>query len=180
MSDEQLDRLIDDVAREMTAGQPSSDFRARVIASLDRRPRRAWWTFWIVAPLGTLAVAVLLMMVARPFQGRDRGAESPALRPSSEATKATTAPMTQPDSRAVRLPPSPPRGFGETGKPGTRSNLSSDEAAVAGLAPPRLDLAPLTVDAIRVDALTTDSIAVTQLDTITPIAVDPLATDYRP
>jgi hypothetical protein len=36
MSDERLDRLIDDVAKQLTAGQPSSDFRARVIASLDR------------------------------------------------------------------------------------------------------------------------------------------------
>ena len=32
MSDERLDRLIDEVARQMTAGQPSSDFRARVVA----------------------------------------------------------------------------------------------------------------------------------------------------
>src|SRR5262245_37484167 len=67
MSDERLDHLIDEVARQMTDGHPSSDFRARVIAKLDRRPGRAWRAMWIVAPLGTLAVAVLVVLAARPF-----------------------------------------------------------------------------------------------------------------
>ena len=111
MSNERLDRLIDEVAKQLTAGQPSSDFRARVIASLDRRPGRVWRPIWIVAPLGTLAVAVLVVLVARPFstsaphrmqrasvdapkreervggQGRDRGAESPALQRTGQTVR---------------------------------------------------------------------------------------------
>src|SRR5262245_4819426 len=192
MSDERLDRLIDEVARQMTDGHPSSDFRARVIANLDRRPSRVWRPIWIVAPLGTLAVAVLVMLVARPFDGCDRGA-GPAPQPSSQALKKES-------------------GFGETRRPdasseGTtahqagsardtaanvtqdvvarstlvrarasvRSNhLSDAAAAVAALAPPRLDLAPLAVDAIDVERLAGEPIAVRQLETIAPIAVDPI------
>ena len=176
MSDERLDRLIDDVARQMTAGQPSSDFRARVIASLDRPPRRAWWTSWIAVPLGAMAVAMIALAVARPFKG-DRGA-SPAPRQSSQAAKTETVPTAPtPDGTTVRLPPSPPRGFGGTGRPGTRSNLSSGEAAVAALAPPPLEPPSIGVRALGVDRLHTESIAITELDAITPIAVEPLTTD---
>ena len=105
MSDERLDRLIDDVAKQLTAGQPSSDFRARVIARLDRPPRRAWWTSWIAVPLGAMAVALIALAVARPFMGRDRGA-GPAPRQSSQAVKTETAPAAPtPDTTTVRLPP---------------------------------------------------------------------------
>jgi hypothetical protein len=176
MSDERLDRLIDDVAKELTAGQPSSDFRARVIARLDRPPRRMWWTSWIAVPLGAMAVTLIALAVARPFMGRDRGA-GPAPRHSSQ----------------VRLPPSPPGGLGETRKPdttykgsqqGTRvaaagrhQGPSSGAAEVAALAPPPLDVPPLGVEAIGMEALPTGSIAVPQLDAISPIAVEPLRTD---
>jgi len=205
MSDERLDRLIDDVAKQLTAGQPSSDFRARVIARLDSQPRVAWRPVWIVAPLGTLAVAVLMVLVARPFstsapqrvqratvdapkreervvgQGRDRGAESPALQRPGQTAKAEM-----------------PNGFGGTGKPdttygrsqpgtrdaaaGRRPNPSSGAAAeIAVLAPPPLVVPPLGVEAIGLDALPTGSIAVSQLHAITPIAIAPLpADDGRP
>jgi len=174
MSDERLDRLIDEVARQMTHGHPSSDFRARVIANLDRRPGRVWRPIWIVAPLGTLAVAVLVVLVARPLQERDRGA-GPASQPSSQALKRES-------------------GFGETTKAettfeglkqgtrvapaGRRQHPPSGAAAeVAALAPPPLEVPPLGVEAIGVPALPTDSIAVTQLDAIAPIGIAPLAAD---
>jgi len=177
MSNERLDRLIDEVAKQLTAGQPSSDFRARVIASLDRRPGRVWRPIWIVAPLGTLAVAVLVVLVARPFQGRDRGAESPALQRTGQTVTAEKPPITpKAETPTVRRPPSPPGGFGETA--GRRQDPSGRAAAeVAALAPPPLEVPPLGVEAIGVAALATDSIAVTQLDAITPIAVEPLPTD---
>jgi hypothetical protein len=188
MSDERLDRLIDEVVRQMTDGHPPSDFRARVIASLDRHPRRAWWTSWIAVPLGALAVTMIALAVARPFKG-DRGA-GPAPRQSGQAATTETAPAAPtPDGTTVRATAdtSTVRLKADTtyeGSRGTRvaaagrsQDPSSGAAAIAALAPPRLDLAPLGVDAIGVDALPTNSIAVTQLDTITPIAVEPLPTD---
>src|SRR5207249_4303000 len=99
-------RLIDDVAKQLTAGQPSSDFRARVIARLDRPPRRTWWTSWIAIPLGAMAVTMIALAVARPFKSRDRGVESPAPRQSSQALKKATAPSAPtPDTMTVRLKP---------------------------------------------------------------------------
>jgi hypothetical protein len=194
MSDERLDRLIDEVARQMTDRHPSSDFRARVIANLDRRPVRVWRPIWILVPLGTLAVAVLVVFLARPF-------------PPSQRLWRTTAALGE-GGQGVKKE----SGFGETRKPdassqgttvrevgsardtaahatqdvvagstfvraraGGRSNdLSDAAAAVAALAPPRLDLAPLAVDAIGVERLAGEPIAVRQLDTIAPIAVDPI------
>jgi hypothetical protein len=179
MSDERLDRLIDDVAKQLTAGQPSSDFRARVIARLDRSPRRAWWASWMAVPLGAMAVAMIALAVARPFMGRETAPAAPT-----------------PDTTTVRLPPSPPSGgFGETRKPdttygsqqgtrvataGRRQDPSTGAAAaVAALAPPQLDVPPLGVEAIGIEALPSGSIAVPQLDAITPIAVEPLPTDVE-
>jgi len=194
MSDERLDRLIDDVAKQLTAGQPSSDFRARVIARLDRSPRRAWWASWMAVPLGAMAVAMIALAVARPFMGRDRGAGP---RQSSQAAKTETAPAAPtPDTTTVRLPPSSPSGgFGETRKPdttyrsqqgtrvataGRRQDPSTGAAAaVAALAPPQLDVPPLGVEAIGIEALPSGAIAVPQLDAITPIAVEPLPTNVE-
>jgi hypothetical protein len=191
MSDERLDRLIDDVARQMTRGELSSDFRARVLAGLDRRPRRAWRPLWILAPLGTLAAAILVILVARGFQPRDRGPERAAL-PQNRPT-VTVPSSIAPDIGIARLPPSPPGGFGETGKPdtaydgtnqthasaaGRRQNPPGGAAAeVAALAPAPLDVPPLGVEAIGIDALPTGSIAVPRLDAIAPLAIQPLSTD---
>ena len=187
MSDERLDQLIDDVARQMTRGQLSSDFRARVIASLDRRPRRVWRPMWIVAPLGAMAAVVLAIAITRPFhpstcsgcperaegQGRDRGTPASAPRQSGQTS-------------------SPPGGFGGRGKAdttyegprgtrvaaaGRRQDRSSGAAEVAALAPPPLEMMPLGVEAIGIDALPTESIAVPQLNAIAPMSIDPLPTD---
>jgi hypothetical protein len=182
MSDERLDRLIDEVAKQLTAGQPSSDFRARVIASLDRHPRRAWWTSWIAVPLGAMAVTMIALAVARPFMGRDRGAESPALGPSRQAVKSETAPAAPtPDTTNVRLKPDTtyegPQQGTRVAAAGGRQDRSGGAAEVAALAPPPLEVPPLGVEAIGVAALPTDSIAVTQLDAIAPIGIAPLAAD---
>src|SRR5437870_4254817 len=41
MFDREIDRTIDDVAREMTAGEPAPDLRARVLARIDARSAAA-------------------------------------------------------------------------------------------------------------------------------------------
>jgi hypothetical protein len=174
------DGLIDDVARQMTAGQLSSDFRARVIASLDRRPRLVlvWRPMWVVAPLGAIATVVLAFAVARPFQGRDREAAASAPRQSSQAAKPETATIPpEPETATVRLPPSPQSGFGGTRKPDTTYERPGAAGAVAALAPPRLEVMAIGVEAIGVEMLPTDSIPVKQLDAIAPISIDPLPTD---
>ena len=172
------DRVIDEVAREMTDAQPPADFRARVIASLDRRPRRVWRPMWVVAPLGAIATVVLAFAVARPFQGRDRGAAASAPRQSSQAAKPETATIPpEPETATVRLPPSPQSGFGGTRKLDTTYERPGAAGAVAALAPPRLEVMAIGVEAIGIEMLPTDSIPVKQLDAIAPISIDPLPTD---
>jgi hypothetical protein len=179
MSDEQLDRLIDDVARQMTRGQLSSDFRARVIGGLDRRPRRAWRPLWILAPLGTLAAAILVILVARGFQPRDRGPESAALRQNRPTV--TVPSSIAPDIGIARPKPDTtfegPRQGTHVAAGGLRQHPPSAAAEVAALAPPPLEVQPLGVEAIGIDALPTGSIAVPQLDAIAPIGIAPLPSD---
>jgi hypothetical protein len=183
MSDERLglaiDRAIDEVAQQMTEGQPPADFRARIVARLDAgdRPQRFWPAAWVLSPVAVAAAIVLAILVARPFKGRD------------------LAPVRA--DQTVRLPPSPPSGFGGTGKPDTtyqaiKPTVQRDGARTSvrgpgsfgtgtasdldALAPPRLEVAPLGLE-----VLPTESIAVRELDAIVPIAVEPLpGTDQRP
>ena len=185
MSDERLDRLIDEVARQMTDGHPSSDFRARVIARLDRHPRRAWRTSWIAIPLGAMAVTMIALAVARPFKGRDREA-GPKPRQSTQAVKKEPVPVSPaPDTATVRLQGDTtyegPRGT-RGAAAGRRQHPANGAAAeVAALAPPPLEVQPLGVEAIGIEALPTGSIAVPQLDAIAPIGIAPLpAEDARP
>jgi hypothetical protein len=135
-----------------------------------------WRPIWIVAPLGTLALAVLVVLVARPFQGRDRGGENPAPRQSTQAAKKET-PGRLVETGKADTTYEGPRGTQFTAA-GRRQDPSRSAAAeVAALAPPPLEVPPLGVEAIGVAALPIDSIAVTPLDAIAPIGIAPLAAD---
>ena len=174
MSDERrdsaIDRAIDEVARQMTVGEPSSDFRARVVARLDAgdRPQRFWPAAWILSPIAAAAVVAVAIFVARGFQPRV------APQPSTESVVARTTP---PVESAEAGPKGPAlRRAQQRGHIYTTSEIDA-------LAPPRLEVAPLGLE-----ALPTRSIAVPQLDAIAPIAVEPLpeieqrpaANDQRP
>ena len=68
MSDERLDRLIDDVARQMTAGHPSSDFRrARDRQSRSAAPPGRGGHRSDRRPLGRSPSPFSSLAVARPF-----------------------------------------------------------------------------------------------------------------
>src|SRR5438067_406718 len=66
-SDDDLDRVVDNVAREMTAGEPDSALKARVLARIERGEsvRRTWRPAWIIAPLAAAAMAIVVVMVSR-------------------------------------------------------------------------------------------------------------------
>jgi hypothetical protein len=177
MSDERrdlaVDRAIDEVARQMTVGEPSSDFRARVVARLDAgdRPPRFWPAAWILSPIAAAAVVAVTIFVARGFQPRDRSPERAALLPSSQSTVARATPLVE---SVGRPQPSAPSAEAVLEGPALRRSRPPGHAyattpEIDALAPPRLEVTPLGVE-----ALPTESIAVTQLDAIAPIAVEPL------
>jgi hypothetical protein len=177
MSDKRLDQAIDDVARELTRGEPGGAFRAQVMARIDAgaTPRARWRAAWILSPLAVAALVMIAVFVAR-------GPDSPVrlkpdttvavapqsrvvpLAPTHEAASAPQETAPSPRTINVRLPPSPRRGFGGTGKPDTTPAPQIDP-----LVEPRLDVALLTID-----ALTPDPISVDRLDAVPSIAIAPL------
>jgi hypothetical protein len=175
MSDERLDlaidRAIDEVARQMTEGQPPADFRAGIVARLDAgdRPRRFWPAAWVLSPVAVAAAIVLAIFVARGFQPRERGPERAALQPSPHSAVTQARPPVESERRTSASEPARRRAR-------QRGQTYAATTEIDALAPPRLDVPPLGVE-----ALPTESIAVPQLDAIAPIAVEPLPTnDERP
>ena len=166
MSDERrdgaIDLAIDEVARQMTAGELSSDFRARVVARIadGGRPRRTWRAAWILSPLAAAAVLAVAIFVAR-FQ---------FLHPSSPST---IAQATRPVESAARPSPSAPGAEmvpeGPAPHRAPQPGHTYARTEIDALAPPPLEVAPLGLE-----VLPTASIAVSQLDAIAPIAVEPL------
>src|SRR5689334_4126215 len=70
-----LDRAIDEAARQLTAGEPTPDFRAAVIARLGRSdPRHGRW---LIAPLA-VAAALAGIFVTLTVERTQRGIERPA------------------------------------------------------------------------------------------------------
>ena len=182
MSDERrdgaIDLAIDEVARQMTAGELTSDFRARVVARIadGGRPRRTWRAAWILSPMAAAAVVAVAIFVAR-VQPRERSLEKAAQHPSSPSTIARA---TSPVESAGRPGASAPSAEAAPKGPALRRAQQREYAyattEIDALAPARLEVAPLDVE-----ALPTASIAVPRLDAIAPIAVEPLPqTDQRP
>src|ERR1700730_15909822 len=77
------DRLIDDVARQMTEGQPSADFRARVIAGIENRPRRTTRSAWLLAPVAATALAFIAVVLFRGDHGAVPGPDPAGPRAST-------------------------------------------------------------------------------------------------
>jgi hypothetical protein len=164
------DRLIDEVARQMTDAQPPVDFRARVLARIaeGHSPRAAWHAAWGLAPLAAAVVLLVAIFLARSVR----------LHEPQPRQSADHAIVTNPDTTTVRetaaatastvKKPSPKNGFGGTRKADSTESISEIDA----LAPSRLEVA-----ALDVEALPTSSISVPQLDVIAPITVNPLPPD---
>src|SRR5262249_61277670 len=81
MDDNDLDRVIDDAARGMTAGEPGASFRARVIARIDER-RAPWTRPFVLVPIAAAALIALALFIAR-----DRASHAPARPVPQEASR---------------------------------------------------------------------------------------------
>jgi hypothetical protein len=170
MSDD-LDRVIDAIARGMTEGAAPSELRARVLARLAtnpgsqtlNRPRVRW--LWTLAPIAAAALIIVAAFVARDRDPRhDRAPETPA-RHASNPPVPPTAPLVMPDASTAVSPERVDRAKRIARAPSTGA------FDVDALAP-----APIETPSIDVGAMTTDSIAIPPLETIAPIPVAPLAT----
>src|SRR5947199_2654518 len=156
MSDDRFDSAIDAVAHRMTDGEPSADFKARVLARIESgggRHGHGRWT-WALAPLALAAVAVFAVLTVRAPRRTDappretrsamrREAETP---PTPERTNVASG-------RAVAPPPS--QGFGEP---------AGAMGAVSELSPAPIEIEPLRVDAM--ETLEIESLSVDAMESI--------------
>jgi hypothetical protein len=167
-----IDRAIDDVARDLTTGDTGRDFRARVLARIEagKTATRRWPAAWLLAPLTVAAAIVVFVFVARESPPRVRGPETSVQRGATgrptldDADVRLTPDTTQARRATVRLPRAA-RGASVAGRP--RSNRESE---IDSLAPPPLDVPSIALAPIGRG----ESIQLQQLEPLAPINVAPL------
>ena len=187
-SRDDLDRAIDDVARQMTApldNDASANLRARVMMEIDRPRSTGWWrpAFAVVAVAAAAAIVVGLyprarVEQARPLQTAERTSPNPsATLRRSPSTSGNPAPSTLPNQTStLRESRSTLRESRSTLRE-SRSTLR-DEGRSTSTNP--FAEAPLVEESIAVDRIALapvappQAIAVEQLPTITPIAMTPI------
>jgi hypothetical protein len=162
MTGSDLNRVIDDVARRMTAGRAAPDVRSRVLDRLDDRP--LWhWRLALVPTAIALAIAVVIL--ARSTN-----------RPAVIATDSTRAPETAQLPRGQERPASSktpsigvsprPAGDGEAHRIGTMAPPSElQELAIPFLgAPEAVTLVSIQPEALEIRPLDTAPLVIPPLD----------------
>ena len=161
-----LDALVDDIARQMTGGQPRSGLQARVAARLAldegasvRGPRPHAWLLTWAAAAAALALAVYVVREARQSSPPARSSSvrsEPAPREPHMNSAATTTAVVQRDdgARVVRL---------AGGNAATRRAVPP---------PPDPELEPLTLAPLEVDRLDVSPIARADAIEIRPVAIE--------
>jgi len=154
-----LDRAIDEIAAELTAGQPGASFRDDVMTRLDQRREVRWW--WIMSPVAAVAMLVCALLFGPEAM---RHSKSPA-------EMGRPAPLI---SRAIAVAGTIAVGHDPIAVSAQPSHQSARppavDSAVAALAPARMNIPLLTVEALE----PAESIRVSSLETIAPITLAPI------
>jgi len=158
-----FDQLIDDVARSITAHEPSPHLRTRILARLDdrRSPRRSWM---LVSTAVTAVAAVVVTMVIVNRSGRSLE-EKPATVPSTDTARVTPVPPVETVPSAVQVALA-----GSTVSVGVAADPRAAETAAwrEALMPSLPAIAALGIAEIQPDTL-----AIPQL-TVKPLVVAPI------
>ena len=183
MNERDLDAAIDDVAREMTAGDLDPAFRARVLNRLEPglRSRDSGFGIWGFGPSGRwrsvlagLTVAAMIVIAVVMFRSRHESAitvtsieQVPAVpvaaaQAGTGTSRPASAGLPPVAHRPVRLKPD-----------ATYEGLARAMSEVDALAPPPLDVPSIALAGLPAP----ESIQLNHLQTISPIAVAPLAAD---
>jgi hypothetical protein len=171
--DHAIDRVIDDAARDLTAGGPTPALRARVMERIDA-PRASFRWMWLAVPAAAAAIAIGVFAVHDRQTPR---ADVRAVQTSTAAATRSAAPAPVPSaatvpaaaSAAARAEPAPHAG---RGAPAVPHPVSEVEA----LAPARLGVAPIDVAGIEPPS----SIRIAGLGGVDPITIESLEADVEP
>ena len=163
---------IDDVAREMTAGDPPNRMRARVLARLDR-PR--WRGAWVWSPIGAAAAIALAIYLLPKDVPQTPGPPTSTV----ETPRVATAPAPPAESANVGSTPAPlvappaVSGFSTTVPAG--GTVDAPPAQIAFNGPP-IEVPPLEdIAAITMRDLANDPLQLQPLEEISPIALNALS-----
>jgi len=153
-----IDALIDDAARQLVAGEPSSSLRSSVRDRIGKR-RSAWWAF---APALAAAAMVIIAIVGRAIVGVPTGPEYARVGTPDVANLSLEGPSPAVDVTPTQLVRS------------ERRQLGRGRAAV----PPPADedpiVPPITIEPLRTPPLTEVQIAADASSGVMPIDVEPL------
>src|SRR5262245_57940863 len=169
---DRLDRVIDDIARQMTEGAPSSDLKAHVLSRLEEPDASSWPRrfAWVAAPVAAAAV-ILLVVFLRLHQGTAGGADN--VKPQPSVARAPDRPLAPaPPREAVpstaRTDSSPAATVART-RATTSPRTSRSPSDIESMAPSRLEVSSIEVPSLAISDIATTSIAVQPLEAITPM-----------
>lgn len=174
------DRLIDDVARELTAAEPHSTLRARVTSALDGKRQSVRWR--VIAPAAVAAGAAFAIAVNALLAWQTRSQPVPA--ENSVRVAALGAPLADAESsRPAQSPVAraaavsrPRRATSPEAVAPTAEELAWQSRAVPPLAPPASPAlgvgqpADAVAPLLDVTPLVTEPLELAPLDQIDPVA----------
>ena len=194
--DEEIDRTIDDVAREMTAGDPPGAFRARVLARIETyqherdlrtqhhqgRPAVAGfrWTIAVVAALIVIAAGTAALMIRHSGIRLKPDATNTGATAIATGTPTATAAATDTRTETQTVPPA--KSAARSHKTARTRGTTRYFSEVAALAPPPLEMEPIAeVESIALGALAPPPrLDVPELEPIAPIALASIGEGDRP
>lgn len=172
-----FDAAIDRAVRELMDVDPRGDLRARVLDAIERPCRRFSWT-WMLAPVAAVAIVVIAVVLMRPatptevpHKGTDivlRAPQTPAQAPpvARREEPRTTSParFAPPRERQAHaaaavaddtiFSSARPEGFAVVDALAQPAPLRTDTIPDPGPStPPDLDIAPLRVSPLELNAL---------------------------
>ncbi len=181
MSDDAvLDRAIDEVAREMTVGEPSAAMRAHVTARIADAPPALPRSIGRSA-IAAAAIVALALVTYLARRQPDGAREVVAARHGVEAPAAThtAVPRAAPPRPATTaVATTAPRSHGGR-RLTTSSRMATPPSDIDSIAPPPLGVVPLGVVPLGVDDIGPPPMDVPFLEPIAPLAVAPLGEGDR-
>jgi hypothetical protein len=158
---EDLDPIIDDVARQMTAATANADLADRIatqIAASSATRRRVWARPSVLVPLGAGCVLIVAAFVARQLT------VEPARKPAAKVVRSASADAAPDRSAAIQR-------FERRGR---RRRVSNVAAAARERQNTRVAPSPL-LPAIEVAPLEVNGVDITPLVQAEHIPIDPIA-----
>ncbi len=168
MLDTELDTLVDDVAKGMTAAPPDAQLAHRVamrIAGLNApRERAHWMRAWILVPAAGVCALLVAVFVARD---NVRQEQKVRLKPDTTGIRANAAVPATGDAVT------------ETGDPERVVLRTTGGVQPRVRGPERAALLPGTLAPLQLDAIEVAPMALSQID-INPIAIDRIEISAMP